>query len=259
MDKFVQRIDFINDERLNAPKHVNHFKVFDDDLLNKCFFVYFLNFKPNESNVKEQIDSFRGMVSLAKYLYHNRYPKSIPRLNHEVYKHVLDIYKKKKEREIAMTMMNSVSEDIGDFSEMEFISFVYFFTNFLKHARQLKSGKSIPRIVMDVEEGKEFQILPELMEMLEPVKYKKLRPTTIKKTLRGRTYDVCRNKLNLCPTKYNLNDIFRKVTNVNIFDHFNGTFESGIVNIFQDIVPKNLTEGDLLHSIKSLKKEMKHL
>jgi len=259
MDKFVQRIDFINDERLNAPKHVHHFKVFDEDLLNKCFFIYFLNFKPYKSNVKEQIDNFRGMVSLAKYIYYNRYPKSIPRLNHEVYNKVLDVYKRKKEREISMAMMNNVSEGIEDFSEMEFISFVYFFTNFLKHARQLKSGKSITRRLLNVEEGKEFQVLPELMNMLEPVKYKKLRPTTIKKTLRGRTYDVCQNKLKLCPTKYNLKDIFRKVTNVNTFDHFNGTFESGIVNIFQDVVPNNLTEDELIHSIKRLKKEMEHI
>ncbi len=90
------------------------------------------------------------------------------------------------------------------------------------------------------------------------LKYEEIDPEieTKKTNLRNRILDTLK-KMNV--NKYNLEEVFSKPLEVDVFSHFNGKFESGIENIFQGVIPKDMTEEELYKVINTMKNEIKHL
>lgn len=165
------------------------------------------------------LEKFLSIVKLANYIYHAKIDRSKNKISTDCLENIKVIFNNKINMQVSQLLFSDLSQTINSFKEMEFISLVFFLTHILRD---------------------------------ENIKFVKLE----KRDLKGRIWEVLET---IKQKEYNLKEIFKPPKNVSVFNHFNGRFESGIKNIFPEVIPKDMNENDLYEMIVKFKKEIKHL
>jgi hypothetical protein len=200
---------------------------------NKIKFSYYIDMFENEllsncvfmfflyfNNVNNKsVTQFRKMVLFCYKIFFN----SKIQIKETTTKMIEQLKKIKDKEKFYQNEYSYVFHNVKDFKEIEFLSFTYYMLYFIKKYKL-----------------KKYKINSNKMS-----------------TLKERTMEILQlmNELD----KNNINKIFRRKKNVDIFSHFNDNFESGIPNIFSGSIPTYITEDKLYKFIKQLSNEINEI
>jgi hypothetical protein len=229
--------EFLHYDKLSENhKLLEKIKFFNNELLDKTVFIFFLLFdKPlfyvnQKKKYQGEINIFKEMTELLYYVFYTKKPKNVKNKPKIDYKQVEKIMEHRNEYGL-IYYSNLYNTNINTFEEAEFLSFCFYMTHVLYNMCGYKED-SKHEYVLDKE-------------------------TKMKSTLKERFVHL----LNTYKFQFNKKDVeslFKQTSmgNFSILNHFYGRFESGLKNIFKGCIPKNLSEKQLYQYIKDLNEEI---